>query len=185
MENEHEPSDLSLIRQIASGNEAALNQFFQRHHQSVYLYALRRLNEAADAADVLNDVMLQVWRGADRFAGQSKVTTWLLGIANHKILDIYRHRKRTDYEELDECIEDEDADNALSGIALAQDAALIKHCMDKLSNAHREVVHLAYYEDMAYPDIAEVLGCPPGTVKTRMLHAKKNLKRCLQALQVA
>lgn len=162
-----------------------MNRFFQRHHQSVYVYALRRLNEPADAADVLNDVMLQVWRGADRFAGQSKVTTWLLGIANHKILDIYRRRKRTEYDELDDSHVDEQADNALNSIAMSQDAALIKRCMEKLSALHREVVHLAFYEDMAYPDIAQVLNCPTGTVKTRMMHARKNLKRCLQALQVA
>jgi len=162
-----------------------MNRFFQRHHQSVYAFALRRLNEAADAADVLNDVMLQVWRGADRFAGNSKVSTWLLGIANHKILDIYRRRGRHAHEELDDSYEDESAGSAEADIALAQDAGMIKHCMEKLSAAHREVVHLAFYEDLAYPDIAAILECPPGTVKTRMMHARKNLKRCLQALQLA
>lgn len=180
-----ETDDLSLIQRIAAGNEQAMNQFFQRHHQSVYTFALRRLNEPADAADVLNDVMLQVWRGADRFAGQSKVTTWLLGIANHKIMDIYRKRKRHDHEELDHSCEDHHSANEGFDIALAQDAAMVKHCMDKLSVDHREVVHLTFFEDMSYPDIAKVVGCPPGTVKTRMMHAKKNLKRCLQAQQAA
>lgn len=180
-----ETDDLSLIQRIAAGSEQAMNQFFQRHHQSVYTFALRRLNEPADAADVLNDVMLQVWRGADRFAGQSKVTTWLLGIANHKIMDTYRKRKRHDHEELDHACEDQHAANEGFDIALAQDATMVKHCMDRLSEAHREVVHLTFFEDMSYPDIAKVVGCPPGTVKTRMMHAKKNLKRCLQAQQAA
>jgi RNA polymerase sigma-70 factor (ECF subfamily) len=180
-----ETDDHSLIQHIAAGSEQAMNQFFQRHHQSVYTFALRRLNEPADAADVLNDVMLQVWRGADRFAGQSKVTTWLLGIANHKIMDIYRKRKRHDHEELDHACEDQHSTNEGFDISLAQDAAMVKHCMDRLSDAHREVVHLTFFEDMSYPDIAEVVGCPPGTVKTRMMHAKKNLKRCLQAQQAA
>ncbi|MGD8572932.1 MAG: sigma-70 family RNA polymerase sigma factor [Gammaproteobacteria bacterium] len=177
--------DVALIERIARGDEQAMHQFFQRHHQSVYMFAMRRLNESADAADVLNDVMLQVWRNAGKFAGRSKVTTWLLGIANHKILDIYRRRGRASFDELDDSIEDENADDAESDIALAQDADMVKHCMDKLTEAHRQVVHLAFYEDMAYPDIAQVLECPPGTVKTRMMHAKKNLKRCLSALQPA
>lgn len=159
-----------------------MNQFFQRHHQHVYAFALRRLQEAADAADVVNDVMLQVWQGAGRFAGQSKVTTWLLGIANHKILDIYRKRGRAQFDEIDDDIEDEQAEHPLSEIANTQHAALIKRCMDKLSDAHRQVVHLAFYEEMAYPEIAQVINCPAGTVKTRMLHAKNNLKRCLRAL---
>jgi RNA polymerase sigma-70 factor (ECF subfamily) len=177
--------DVSLLLQIADGSELAMNQFFQRHHQSVYAFALRRVGEPADAADILNETMLQVWRHAGRFGGQSKVTTWLLGIANHKILDVYRRRGRHQYDELDDEIEDEQAGNAEHDIALAQNAEMLRHCLEKLSTAHREVVHLAFYEEMAYPDIAEVLECPPGTVKTRMMHARQNLKRCLRAFQLA
>ncbi|MFO7602840.1 MAG: sigma-70 family RNA polymerase sigma factor [Gammaproteobacteria bacterium] len=177
--------DATLLAQIAAGSEAAMQRFFQRHQASVYAFALRRLDNTADAADVLNDAMLQVWRGADRYAGNAKVRTWLLGIVNHKILDIYRRRQRTTHDALDENLEDEQAAHVDADIVLAQDAAMLKHCMAKLSDSHRQVVHLAFYEDMAYPAIAETLGCPAGTVKTRMLHAKKNLKRCLSALHMA
>jgi RNA polymerase sigma-70 factor (ECF subfamily) len=174
--------DHELITAIAAGSEAAMNEFFQRHHKMVYAFALRRLTDGADAADVLNDVMLQVWRGASRYAGDAKVTTWLLGIANHKIMDIFRQRARHDHDELDESYEGQSTGDATSAIAASQDAELIKRCMDKLSGAHREVVHLAFFEDMAYPDIAEALQIPAGTVKTRMMHAKQNIKRCLGAL---
>lgn len=159
-----------------------MNRFFQRHHRSVYTFALRRLGEPADAADVLNDVMLQVWRGAGRFAGQSKVSTWLFGIANHKILDLYRRRGSVELQALDEGQEDESTRPAEEFVALAQNANLLRHCMEKLSAAHREIVHLTFFEEMSYPDIANLLNCPAGTVKTRMMHAKKNLKRCLHAL---
>ncbi len=178
-----ENSDLNLLRQIASGNEEAMKHFFERHQRSVYTYALRRLDNSADAADVLNDVMLQVWRGAGRFAGNAKVTTWLIGIANHKVIDHYRQRGRAHFEELDDRLDDENDDLVETGVAMLQNASLIKHCMEKLSDVHRTVVHLAFYEDMPYPEIAELLGCPAGTVKTRMMHAKKNLKRCLRAFQ--
>jgi len=180
-----ESDDHRLLQEIAAGSEQAMKLFFQRHQASVYAFALRRLDNAADAADVLNDAMLQVWRGADRFAGKAKVRTWLLGIVNHKILDIYRHRGRRSFDELDENLVDESVIDSGAEIAKAQDAAMIKHCMDKLSDSHRQGVHLAFYEDMAYPDIAEALGCPAGTVKTRMMHAKINLKRCLGAMQPA
>jgi RNA polymerase sigma-70 factor (ECF subfamily) len=174
---------VELLRQIGGGSEAAMRQFFDAHQRLVYSFALRRLSDAADAADVLNDVMLQVWRSADRFAGKSKVTTWLLGIANHKVLDIYRRRGRNDYDELDDTFEDENAEVAGASIALAEDADLVRRCLDKLSEAHREVVYLTFYEEMSYPDIAEALDCPTGTIKTRMMHAKKHLHRCLGALQ--
>lgn len=174
---------VDLLRQVATGSEPAMKQFFDAHHRLVYAFALRRLNDAADAADVLNDVMLQVWRNADRFAGNSKVSTWLLGIANHKVMDVYRRRGRSNFDELDDSIEDENAELAGSAMALAQDAELVRRCLEKLSASHREVVYLTFYEDMSYPEIAEALSCPTGTVKTRMMHAKKNLQRCLSAFQ--
>jgi len=172
--------DRELLAKIASGDEAAMQDFFHRHHTSVYAFAIKRLSEAADAADVVNDVMLQVWQKAGTFEGRSKVRTWMLGIANNKVLDHFRKRGRDRHEELDDQIEDEAANTGLLDISLAQDADAILHCMEKLSDAHRRVVHLAFYEDLPYPEIAQVLECPPGTVKTRMMHAKNNLKRCLQ-----
>lgn len=173
------------MQAVAKGHEGAMHELFGIFSPVVYAFALNRLNDAADAADVVNDVMLQVWKSAAKFESRSKVKTWILGIANHKVLDIFRRRQRVQFEELDEQIADDSTETAAQGIALSQDAAAIKHCMDKLSENHRQVVHLAFFEDMAYQEIAEVLECPAGTVKTRMLHAKNNLKLCLQRLQVA
>ena len=177
--------DCTLLEHIAAGDIKAMNAFFNRHQHRVYAFALRRLNDPADAADVLNDVMLQVWQGAGRFANHSKVTTWLLAIANHKILDIYRKRGRNLYEELDENIADEGNDPPLLDILRAQHSTLLARCLDKLPDRQRQVVHLAFYEDMSYQDIAATVNCPTGTVKTRMMHAKEKLKRCLQASTLA
>ena len=55
----------------------------------------------------------------------------------------------------------------------------IQHCMEKLSSDHRQVVHLAYFEDLSYREIGELMGSPEGTIKVRMFHAKQALKRCL------
>ena len=96
-----------------------------------------------------------------------------------------RKRGRTQHDELDDQIEDEDADIGLIDISTAQDADAVKTCMDKLSDSHKQVVHLAFFEDMPYPEIAVALECPPGTVKTRVMHAKKNLKNCLQRIMNA
>lgn len=171
-----------LLNKIASGNEGAMNEFFSIYNSVVYAFALKRLNIAADAADVLNEVMILVWQKAHSFEGRSKVKTWLLGITNNKILDLLRKRGRVQYDEIDDQLEDENAGSGLLDISQAQDAIAIKQCMDKLSDSHQQVVHLTFYEELSYPEIAEVLGCPAGTVKTRMMHAKTNLKRCLQSL---
>lgn len=77
-----------LLKHMAAGSEAALREFYQTFNARVYGFALKRLRDPADAADVLNEVMLEAWRSASRFEGRSQVSTWLLGIAHHKIIDM-------------------------------------------------------------------------------------------------
>jgi RNA polymerase sigma-70 factor (ECF subfamily) len=171
-----------LLKEVANGNETAMHELFSGFSHVVYAFALNRLNDNADASDVVNDVMLQVWKHAGRFESRSKVKTWLLGIANHKVIDIFRKRGKVQFEEVDEKMADESSDCGALEISQLQDAQSIQRCMEKLSDNHRQVVHLAFYEDLPYPEIADILNCPTGTVKTRMMHAKNNLKRCLEAL---
>ncbi len=169
----------TLLAAIADGSEPALERFYRTYEGVVYTFALRRLGEPADAADVLNETMLEVWRGAGRFEQRARVRTWLLGIAHHKILDRMRRRGRRREDELDPAMPDDEAEPAWASIAAAQDAGRLRACLDRLSDAHREVVHLAFFEDLSYPEIARLVGCPEGTVKTRMFHARRALKRCL------
>lgn len=170
---------VELLAQIANGSEAALTRFYQTYHARVYAFVLRRLNDPAEAAEILNEVMLEVWRKANRFEGRSQALTWVLGIANHKALDALRRRGRRETEELDETLPDDDAPAAGDLLSAAQNAEFIRRCLEKLSDAHRLMVHLAFFEDMPYPDIAQVAECPVGTVKTRVFHAKRLLKECL------
>lgn len=179
--DEHDVDSVAaLLARIANGSEAALKEFYLAFHGRVYAFALKRLNDAADAAEVLNEVMLEVWRHAERFEGRSKPLTWVLGIAHHKVMDQLRRRKSHDSDDdALERLEDPDSD-VLGALSAAQDAAQVRRCLDELSDAQRTVVHLAYFEDLAYPEIAQIADCPVGTVKTRMFHAKQLLKRCLE-----
>ena len=172
----------SLLEQIAAGDEQALKIFYAEHHSRIYNFAYKRLNDPIDAAEVMNQVMLEVWRNAERFEGRSKATTWVLGIAHHKIIDILRKRGRQKSEALDEDPVDENAPTALDLLSRQQDAEQLRICLERLSELHREVVHLAFFEDLLYSEIAEIVACPEGTVKTRMFHAKRALKRCLNTL---
>jgi len=173
---------LQLLKRIAGGEESALRSFYQAYEQRVFAFALKRLNDHFEAADVLNDVMMQVWRSAERFEGRSKVSTWVLGIANHKILDKLRQRKRVEHDELDPQLEDENEISASRVIEASEDMDNLAICMDKLSDNHRQVIHLTFFEELSYPDIAQVLDCPQGTIKTRIFHARKQLKQCLNRI---
>jgi len=168
-----------LLARIAQGNEQALGDFYKAFHARVYAFVLRRLNDPAEAAEILNEVMLEVWRSANRFEGRSQALTWVLGIAHHKALDALRRRGRRTVEELNESMPDDDAPSASDLLNAAQNADFLRRCLDRLADTYQLVMHLAFFEDLPYPEIARIAECPVGTVKTRVFHAKRLLKECL------
>ena len=105
-----------------------------------------------------------------------------MGIAHHKIIDTIRRTSRHEGEEVPADWEDESQTSALDAVQLTQNSEWVRRCLERLSSAHREVVHLAFYEELPYTEIAAILVCPEGTVKTRVFHAKNALKNCLKAL---
>ena len=174
----------ALLRRIAAGEEAAMAEFYKSFKNPVYRFILSRMNDPFEAADILNEVMLEVWRGAGRFQGRSAVKSWIFGIARHKTLDRLRSRQRNAAragEEPSVDIADENAVDPTEAIAATQHAEFVRHCLDRMSEAHREVLHLTFFEDLTYGQIAEIAGCPEGTVKTRMYHAKRAMQHCLAA----
>lgn len=182
MNNRMADDHLHLIKQIAAKNELAMSQFYDQFNSIIYNFALKRMREPADAAEVLNQVMLEVWRTASRFEGRSKVQTWVLSITHHKIIDSLRKTGRHEGEEIPENLEAENQQTQLDAVALSENTVFIKRCLEKLSEQHREIIHLAFYEDMIYSEIAMVIDRPEGTVKTRMYYAKIALKKCLEKL---
>ena len=174
--------DSNLLSQIAAGSETAMSKFYDKFHSVVYSFALKRMREPSDAAEVLNVVMMEVWKTAGRFQGRSKVRTWLLGITNFKIIDSIRKIGRHEGDELSDEVADHDSESAIDAIILSENAEFVKLCVGKLSDNHKQVVHLAFFEDCSYSEISQVIDCPEGTIKTRMFHAKSALKKCLKKL---
>ena len=174
-------ADLALIVAISESDQSAMTRFYKAHEARTYAFVLKKLNDPHAAADVVVETMMAVWNNAKLFRGSAKVTTWLLGIAHRKAIDVLRKRGRHEADELDFDVVDESSDFTLA-LESADDSANIKHCMEGLSDSQKEIIHLAFFEDMAYPEVAEVVDCPEGTVKTRVFHAKKKLKQCLERL---
>jgi len=173
--------DAELLAGIAAGSQSALAGFYRRYQGRVYNFTLQRLGNPADAAEVLNEVMLEVWRNARSFAGRSRVSTWLLGIAHHKSIDLLRKRGRRQADPLDTDIRDERPDPGPAAVAGAQDAQRVRGCLERLPDGQRQVVYLTFYEGLSCAEIARTLEIPEGTVKTRMFHARKALAGCLGA----
>jgi len=167
------------IRDIAKGDRGAFESFYQTYQSRLfhYLYVMVRAVELAE--ELTNDVMLEVWKGAGRFRGQSKPSTWLFGIAHHKALNELR-RRRPPLESLQTL--HKTPDPALGPEALTvRDSvrAGIWRALSALSPEHREVVELTFYHQATYQEIAAIVSCPANTVKTRAFYAKRHLRKLL------
>jgi len=126
-------------------------------------------------------VFLDVWKQAGRFEGRSQVPTWMLSIARHKAMSAQRRRAN---ESLDDDSATKIPDNADTPEVILQkqnESTVLRQCLTQLSPAHREVIDLVYYHEKSIAEVAEIIGAPPNTVKTRMFHARKRVAALLDA----
>ena len=175
---DEDKSDNDLLAQVAQGDMLAMKTLYQRHADAVQRFVRTRLRDHFEVADVLHNTMLDVWRTADRFQGRSSVRSWILTIARNKTVDHIRKHARVELGDADTEIPD-DSPNPEAVLAATQDAARVRACVDELPAQQRSAVHLAFFEEMTYGEIAQVSDVPEGTIKTRIYHAKKLLMRCL------
>jgi RNA polymerase sigma-70 factor (ECF subfamily) len=177
-------SDEALIARIAAGEKLAMQVLFARHHVRVFRFVLRLVKNETRAEDPISEVFLDVWRQAAKFEARSAVSTWLLAIARFKALSSLRKRGE---EELDEealaAIEDT-GDNPEVAIQKKDKGEILRQCLGKLSAEHREIIDLVYYHEKGIEEVAEIVGIPENTVKTRMFYARKRLSELLKAAGV-
>ena len=170
------------IREIAAGDRRAFERLYEVYGPRIFRFAIRMVKEESKAEEVVNDVMFEVWKSAARFEARSKPSTWILGIARFRALNAIRGKK-IETDELDDTTPVADpTEDAGERLDQAVRVERIKEALDTLSTDHREVVELTFFQGCSYKEIAEIVGCPEGTVKTRMYHAKKKLQPVLASL---
>ena len=176
-----EDESRALLVRIAQGDQGALRLIYEDYAQSIGLFVRRWLRDPSEAADIVHETMLVVWSEAAKFEGRSSVKSWIFGIARFKALE--RNRAGGRVETSDQILEEEIAgdDDPTAALDDLQDAEILRACMDTLSDAHRRAIHLCFFEELSYAEIGEIESCPVGTVKTRIMHAKKLLLRCVGA----
>ena len=174
--------DAEVLAAIAAGNQEALEVLYRRFEPRLFRYLVGLVGgDAGRAEDAMAETFFDVWRQAGRFRGAAAVSTWVYGIARHKALSLLRHRAPLSVE--DEVLDRVAADEVdpLSDLTQAEVAERVRRALDRLSAAHREVLELSFYQEFSYEQIAEIVGCPVNTVKTRVFHARLQLKRHLAA----
>jgi RNA polymerase sigma-70 factor, ECF subfamily len=177
----HDSSDEQLVERVAAGDRAAMQMLYARHHLRVYRFVLRIVNNAATAEDLTSDAFLDVWRHAGRFEGRSQVSTWIFAIARYKAVAALRRRTNDPLDDEIACQIPDPAEGPEAILQKQDESAALRQCLTQLSPAHREVIDLVYYHEKSIAEVAEIIGAPQNTVKTRMFPARKQIAALLDA----
>ncbi len=177
---------MTLIDSVAQRDEAALKALYDLTARKLYGLALRVVNNAERAEDVLQESFLQIWRNApDYRASLSPPMAWLALIVRSRSLDSLRRRAAERghlTQELDETLADTlegDTPDPMDTSLASQQAWALHQCLQQLEHKQREVISLAYLRDLSHSELAGQLRLPLGTVKTWIRRGLDRLRDCM------
>lgn len=181
-------TDEELLSRVARRDESSFELLYARFGPAIYRYLIHLLGDEGVAEDVLQEVFLAVWNGAGRFRRQARVKTWILRIAHHQAVSWWRSSqgKYASQATLREEVPfDGDRDGKdLEGVLFeGWERESVVGALKMLSAEHREVIELAFYHGLSYTEIAMVVNCPVGTVKSRMSYARRHLFGLLRRME--
>ena len=168
--------EYTLLQHIAEGDTSAFEAFYKVYYPRLFRFILRITHQPESVEELIQETLLLVWEKPDRFNHDSKISTWVFGIAYNKALKSMsrnaRHSSDVNVDDLIETIGDPAANPAQS----RESEDWLSCALATLQPDQRAVIELTFYYGLPYQDIAKILNCPENTVKTRMFHARKKLQ---------
>lgn len=149
------------------------NSIYKKYKDAVYNYVFWRVYNEEDAIDITQEVFVKVFKGLESFKGKSSIKTWVFAIAHNTLIN---YLKRKNFKE-------EDIENYFLSVEPLKDIqtkTLVLKAIEKLSNDHREVIKLYYFDGFSYKEISELCGISIGTVKSRLNRGKEILREILE-----
>jgi len=167
-----------VVLRCQAGDERAFAALLDQFGEKTLRYLRGLLGDDAD--DVQQDVWLTVFKGISALANPGAFRTWLFQLTRHRAIDCLRARKR-EHERLEDLpLEDVAANDEPDDVATVDiDETTLAEAFAAIPELQREVLLLRYRDDLSYDEIAVVVGCPMGTVRTRLHHAKRKLRELL------
>ncbi len=180
--------DLQIVARVLEGNTGAFSALVQRHHERVYRAVYSLIGDLDEADDLAQEAFIKAFRALRRFRGQSLFSTWLHRIAINCCLDYLKSKHRRSFVSLDEYRENWDApriwmgrsENADVGVERRELQEILERALDNLSEEYRVTFVLREIEGLTYEEIAELLNCSIGTVKSRLFRGRAKLREILQ-----
>jgi RNA polymerase sigma-70 factor (ECF subfamily) len=172
-------SDEALIEHALGGSERAWLTLVKRYEKRLYNYALRMSGNPDDAMDILQDVLMSVYRNLNSFRGDSKFSSWLFRIASFRCTDYFRKASRDTWltDHADTFEETDDRAHPENSVSLAQDNQGITRLMAALPPDQRQVIELKFFQHFTFDEIAGQLGISPNTAKTRLYAALAKMRQ--------
>jgi RNA polymerase sigma-70 factor, ECF subfamily len=184
----NEEVNVALLNRCLSHDPDACNELFARYNRKIFNTAYRILGEESSAEDALQETLMNVYRGIASFRGDSKVSTWISRITINVCLGMLRKGKNRQYVELeDESARDLPAESTpftdpLMYASLEELRALVKDTFGRMSEKQGIVVRLHDMEGHTIQEIAEIIDCPVGTVKSRLFYGRQEFKTLFSSL---
>jgi RNA polymerase sigma-70 factor, ECF subfamily len=173
-------SDEAVVALVARSDQEALAELYDRFGRVAYGLALRMLRDEKLAEDAVQEGFLTAWRNADRFMPErAKASTWLLTFVHRRAVDLVRREERRRTEPLPERSEPAATDSAEDDAWLRFERERVQTALQQLPDQQREALELAYYGGFTQAELAERLGQPVGTIKSRMFAGLARLRELL------
>ncbi|HEX2427083.1 MAG TPA: sigma-70 family RNA polymerase sigma factor [Gaiellaceae bacterium] len=174
-------SDEALVALVARGDEDALAELYDRVSRVAYGLALRVLRDERHAEDAVQEAFLQVWRSAASFrAERAKASTWILTLVHRRAVDLVRREERRQAEPLaDDDSVGQASEQTEEAAWLRFERERVQSALAQLPDMQREALELAYYGGFSQSELAERLGVPLGTIKSRMFAGLARLRELL------
>jgi RNA polymerase sigma-70 factor (ECF subfamily) len=168
--------DEQLVRKAQRGDQEAFRRLVETHRNRLYTLAVRELGSSADADDAVQEALIRAWRALPRFRAQASFSTWLYRICLNAISDQRTRSARGGGVALDDVAEPSDPRDAIAERELSGE---LQRALAQLDETYRTAVLLYDVLGRSYAEIAEVLGVPEGTVKSRIFRGRVELARRL------
>ncbi len=173
-------SDEELVALVARSSEEALAEVYDRFGGVAYGLALRIVRDSSLADDAVQEGFLAVWRSAPRFVPErARASTWILTLVHRRAVDLVRRQERRRAEPLAEGFEAGAGDSAEEAALRGFERGRIQEALRRLPDQQREALELAYYGGFTQSELAERLGQPVGTIKSRMFNGLGRLRELL------
>ena len=173
--------DEALVGRVARGDKLAMRSLFARHRVRIYRFVLRITRDESLTEDLVSDVFLEVWRRAAAYEARATVSTWLLAIARYKATSaLRRHTEVVLDAETASAIVDP-ADDPETALQDKDRGEVLRRCLAQLSPEHAAIIDLVYYHERSVKEVADIVGIPEPTVKTRIFYARKKLADMMKA----